>query len=147
MPKIVCPRHAGARPCGCALGNLYRYIEPAILLILKEEKRSYGYDLSEKLARLALTDATIERAALYRSLRLLEENGYVTSDWDVEGTGPARRVYGLTDEGRTRLREWTQVLRRTGQAMMAFSRRAGDADTPAQRRRTASPQARRKVDR
>jgi DNA-binding PadR family transcriptional regulator len=136
VPKIVCPRHAGAGPCGCALGNLYRYIEPSILLILKEEKRSYGYDLSEKLAGLALTDATIERAALYRTLRLLEENGYVISGWDVEGTGPARRVYTLTEQGRQRLREWTQVLRRTGQAMIAFSRRAGDISTP--RRRKAS---------
>lgn len=124
MPEFFCPRHPGAGACGCALGNLFRYIEPAILLILKEEKRSYGYDLADKLAALALTDAHIERAALYRTLRLLEENGYVTSGWETEGSGPARRVYTLTPQGRQRLSGWAQVLHRTGNAMIAFSRRA-----------------------
>lgn len=96
MPKFFCPRHAGSPPCSCSMGNLYRYIEPAVLLVLKEEQKSYGYDLAEKLTNFALTDARIERASLYRTLRVLEENGHVTSTWDVEGSGPARRVYALT---------------------------------------------------
>jgi PadR family transcriptional regulator PadR len=106
------------------MGNLYRYIEPVVLLILHEEKRSHGYDLAEKLNSFALTDARIERASLYRTLRGLEENGYVTSAWDVEGAGPARRVYALTENGRLRLQEWTQLLERMGSAMLAFSQRA-----------------------
>lgn len=106
------------------MGNLYRYIEPVVLLALQEEKKSYGYDLAEKLMGFALTDARIERASLYRTLRVLEENGHVTSAWDVEGAGPARRVYALTEKGRLHLQEWTQLLRRLGQAMIAFSQRA-----------------------
>jgi DNA-binding PadR family transcriptional regulator len=105
------------------MGNLYRYIEPVVLLVLKEERKSYGYDLAEKLTNFALTDARIERASLYRTLRVLEENGHVTSTWDVEGSGPARRVYALTKKGRLHLKEWAQLLRRTGQAMVAFSQR------------------------
>jgi DNA-binding PadR family transcriptional regulator len=105
------------------MGNLYRYIEPVVLLVLKEEKKSYGYDLAEKLTHYALTDAHIERASLYRTLRVLEENGHVTSTWDVEGSGPARRVYALTKKGRLHLREWAQLLRRMGQTMIAFSER------------------------
>ena len=104
-------------------GNLYRYIEPVVLLVLKEQKKSHGYDLAEKLTNVALTDARIERAALYRTLRVLEENGHVTSTWDVEGSGPARRVYAMTKKGRRHLQEWAQLLRRTGQAMVAFSER------------------------
>ena len=123
MPKFFCPRHPGSSPCSCSMGNLYRYIEPVVLLMLKEEKKSYGYDLAEKLTSLALTDAHIERASLYRTLRVLEENGDVTSTWDVEGSGPARRVYALTRKGRLHLQEWAQLLRRTGQAMIAFSER------------------------
>lgn len=51
------------------MGNLYRFVEPVVLLLLKRKGRSYGYDLSGDLEEYALTDAEIERAALYRTLR------------------------------------------------------------------------------
>lgn len=126
MPKFLCPRHAGSSPCSCSMGNLYRYIEPVVLLVLKEEKKSYGYDLAEKLTNFALTDARIERGSLYRTLRVLEENGHVRSTWDVEGSGPARRVYALTKKGHRHLQEWAQLLGRMGQAMVAFSDRVAE---------------------
>jgi DNA-binding PadR family transcriptional regulator len=59
------------------MGNLYRFVEPVVLLLLKKKGRSYGYDLSGDLQGRALTDAEIERAALYRTLRQLEMNGNV----------------------------------------------------------------------
>jgi poly-beta-hydroxybutyrate-responsive repressor len=107
------------------MGNLYRYIEPVVLLLLKERK-SYGYDLAERLMEFELTDARVDRASLYRTLRALEESGHVTSAWDVEGAGPARRVYSLTEKGQARLQEWTEVLHRMGRAMIAFSQRSRD---------------------
>jgi DNA-binding PadR family transcriptional regulator len=62
------------------MGNIYRFIEPVLPLMLQEKKHSYGYELFAALGEYALTDAQIERAALYRTLRTLEENGYVTSN-------------------------------------------------------------------
>lgn len=121
MPRGLCARHGRRHPCTCAMGNVYRFIEPVLLLMLKEKVRSYGYDLSEDLAKYALTDAQIERAALYRTLRTLEENGYVKSSWDVVGTGPARRVYSLTRDGHQHLREWAQIMERLGNAMKRFA--------------------------
>jgi PadR family transcriptional regulator PadR len=121
MPKAICPRHGGGHPCACAMGNVYRFIEPVLLLMLKEKKESYGYDLSAGLTEYALTDAEIERAALYRTLRRLEQNGYVTSAWESEHAGPARRIYSLTDVGHEHLREWGEVLERLGGAMLKFS--------------------------
>jgi poly-beta-hydroxybutyrate-responsive repressor len=103
------------------MGNIYRFIEPVLLLMLKEKKESYGYDLSAGLADYALTDAAIERAALYRTLRRLEQNGYVTSSWESEHAGPARRIYSLTEAGHEHLREWGEVLGRLGQAMQNFA--------------------------
>jgi PadR family transcriptional regulator PadR len=124
MPKAICPRHGSGHPCACAMGNVYRFIEPVLLLMLKEKKESYGYDLSAGLAEYALTDAEIERAALYRTLRRLEQNGYVTSAWESEHAGPARRIYSLTDAGQEHLREWGEVLERLGGAMLKFSAKA-----------------------
>lgn len=123
MPRFACPRHAGSRPCTCGMGNIYRYIEPVVLLLLKERK-SYGYDLADRLLEFELTDARVDRASLYRTLRALEESGHVSSAWDVEGAGPARRVYSLTEKGHARLQEWSEVLHRMGEAMIAFSQRS-----------------------
>jgi DNA-binding PadR family transcriptional regulator len=87
------------------MGNLYRFVEPVVLLLLKRKGRSYGYDLSADLQQHALTDAEIERGALYRTLRQLERNGNVKSAWDTEKAGPARRVYRLTAKGEQHLEE------------------------------------------
>jgi PadR family transcriptional regulator, regulatory protein PadR len=124
MPRATCPRHGPAHPCTCAMGKIYRFIEPVLLLILKAKGHSYGYELSESLTLYALTDAQIERAALYRTLRTLEVHGYVTSDWEAEKAGPARRVYKLTKQGHVHLREWAEVMARLGDDMKSFSKKA-----------------------
>jgi DNA-binding PadR family transcriptional regulator len=104
------------------MGNLYRFVEPVVLLLLKKKGNSYGYDLSVDLQTYALTDAEIERAALYRVLHQLEVNGNVTSAWDIVAGGPARRVYKLTAKGEEHLDEWTTVLDHVSKSMARFVR-------------------------
>jgi PadR family transcriptional regulator, regulatory protein PadR len=106
------------------MGNLYRFVEPVILLLLKKKGRSYGYDLSGDLQEHALTDAEIERAALYRTLRRLEMNGHVASAWETDRGGPARRVYRLTPKGERRLEEWAIVLEHVSKSMARFVKQA-----------------------
>ncbi len=102
------------------MGNLYRFVEPVLLFLLKKKGRAYGYELANDLRAHALTDAEIEVAALYRALRQLEVNGCVTSEWDVEGSGPARRVYTLTAHGEAHLEEWVTVLDHMSGSMQRF---------------------------
>lgn len=129
MPQVECRRHRHQYPCTCAMGHLYRFVEPVLLLILKEKKQSYGYDLSGELSRYSFTDSEIENAVLYRTLRRLEAHGYVTSHWDVDE--PWRRVYSLTKEGNKHLREWAQVLGKIASSMSRFARQADSAtETP-----------------
>ena len=116
-----CRQPGMGHPCTCAMGNVSRFIEPVVLRILKEKKKSYGYEIAECLTQYALTDATIEGAALYRTLRTLEANGYVSSTWD-DGDGPARRNYSLTRAGHTHLRDWAHLLEALGTEMIAFHR-------------------------
>jgi DNA-binding PadR family transcriptional regulator len=103
------------------MGNVSRFIEPVVLRILQEKRRSYGYEIAECLARYALTDATIESAALYRTLRTLEANGHVSSTWE-SGDGPARRNYSLTRSGHAHLLDWSILLESLGKAMVEFAR-------------------------
>ena len=120
MPQRICQRHGEEYPCTCAMGNLSRFVEPVVLLLLKQKGRSYGYDLSGDLQQHALTDAEIERAALYRTLRTLEKNGNVVSEWETDDSGPARRVYRLTPEGERHLDEWATVLEHVARSMARF---------------------------
>jgi DNA-binding PadR family transcriptional regulator len=125
-----CSRQTGAdRPCTCAMGNVSRFIEPVVLRILKEKQRSYGYEIAECLCEYALTDATIEGAALYRTLRTLEANGHVRSKWEA-GAGPARRSYALTPRGEEHLQDWNRLMKELGTAMIRFAQR-GEGHAPA----------------
>ena len=107
------------------MGNIYRFVEPVVLLVLKKKGRSYGYDLGNELEGYAITDAEIERAALYRTLRNLEKNGNVVSEWHTE-KGPARRVYKLTRKGEHHLTEWATVLDHVSKSMAKFVRQVNE---------------------
>lgn len=120
MSRTSCPQHGNERPCSCALGKLYRFVEPLVLYNLKKKGSAYGYELLGEINEHSLTDATIERGALYRTLRTLEVNGNVVSDWDVSGSGPARRQYKLTKDGEDHLEEWAEVMGNMAVAMSHF---------------------------
>ena len=70
----VCLRHPSGYPCTCAMGNVYRFVEPVVLYMLRENGATHGYQLAASLQQHALTDAEIEGAAMYRTLRRLEEH-------------------------------------------------------------------------
>lgn len=102
------------------MGKIYRFIEPTVLLLLAELGRAHGYELHGRLQDYALTESTVDRAALYRTLHTLEANGYVRSHWDAGEEAPARRTYALTDAGRLHLSEWASLLARLGGAIDQF---------------------------
>jgi poly-beta-hydroxybutyrate-responsive repressor len=85
-----------------------RFAEPALLLLLSE-RPTHGYELLDRLPAL-LGDERVDVGNLYRFLRALEEEGFVTSEWSAELPGPAKRTYVLTDEGRALLAAWTAAL-------------------------------------
>ena len=119
MPKGKCHRHKN-QSCSCAMGNLYRFVEPLILYLLKTKGSIHGYELIDALNHHALTDSVIEPGALYRNLRRLEVNGHVESAWDTTGSGPAKRLYVLTPKGEEHFREWVDVLSRLADSMHSF---------------------------
>jgi len=120
VPRKICARHGKNFPCSCGMGNLYRFVEPLVLLLLKKKGHAYGYDLCAEMQEHALTDTTIEKAALYRTLRQLETNGNVKSEWETNKAGPARRVYKITKQGERHLEEWAAVLEHLSKSMTRF---------------------------
>ena len=100
--------------------QLSRMIEPSVLYLLATGTASHGYQLAEQANQLGLAETIIEPAAVYRCLRALEADGCVISDWDTTGSGPARRVYRLTEIGWQRLSGWAAVIGQRVQALSNF---------------------------
>ena len=91
-------------------GGLPRnFLQPCLLLLVLEQP-GYGYDLVGRLKPLGIND---DAASVYRALRALEHDGAVTSSWRTSETGPARRVYNLTETGEAILRQWVAALEDT----------------------------------
>ena len=105
-----CRRH-GSAPCTCEMGNLYRFIEPILLVSLVRLGSAHGYQLAKEAERYRVTEAELDIGAVYRTLRRLEFQGYLTSAWNTDGIGAARRTYALTEAGRAHALEWVTILK------------------------------------
>jgi len=77
-------------------GTVQRFIEPCILLLLSRGT-SHGYGLLEDLEKHC--GEKVDIGNLYRTLRKMETNGWVKSEWGVNKTGRDRRVYTITKSG------------------------------------------------
>ena len=80
------------------------------MLLLLAENPAHGYDLMERLNRFGFENGA-DPAAVYRTLRKLEQDGFVASVWETAGSGPARRSYTLTADGFDLLEAWVVRLR------------------------------------
>jgi poly-beta-hydroxybutyrate-responsive repressor len=98
-----------------------RFVEPALLLLLSSGE-AHGYELAERLGEL-LPDERVDFGNLYRLLRALEEEGLVTSRWQADAPGPAKRAYAITNEGRSLLDAWAGALEHTKHTIGEFLRR------------------------
>lgn len=98
-----------------------RFVEPALLLAL-QAGRSHGYELAERLADVVGVES-VDYGNLYRLLRSLEQEGIVSSEWDDESEGHAKRQYQLTENGELLLEAWVDSLRHMDTRLAAFLRR------------------------
>ncbi len=94
---------SGGPPEEVSVGLPRNYLRPCLLLLLAEGT-SHGYELLEQVSALGLD--RVDPGGLYRSLRAMDEEGLVRSAWQPSASGPARRTYELTAEGR----EWLHAV-------------------------------------
>jgi PadR family transcriptional regulator PadR len=102
--------------------RIHRFLEPCLLLLLHCDE-GYGYELLEGLKQFGFEQNPVDLSTIYRFLRALEERGFVTSRWDTEGSGPARRLYQITEQGDRYLAWWVGDLRETDRVLHDFLRR------------------------
>jgi PadR family transcriptional regulator PadR len=99
--------------------RIHRFIEPCLLLLLHCAE-GHGYELVEGLKEFGFDQNPVDSSTVYRILRVLEERGFVTSHWDTDSSGPARRVYRLTEQGDRYLAWWVDDLRETDRVLHHF---------------------------
>lgn len=71
------------------------------VLALLEDKERYGVELVSRLG--AETALTTSEGTLYPLLSRLRRTGWVATTWQESPTGPPRRYYGLTSNGKAAL--------------------------------------------
>jgi len=96
--------------CACSGKSLARMLRPAVMGLLAAGA-AHGYQLAQRLGQMKMFDCQEpDHAGLYRVLKQMEDEGLLTSAWDLAETGPARRVFTITADGAACLGQWKKTL-------------------------------------
>ena len=97
--------------CPCYGSNLDKLIQPMILTILAQEDL-YGYRIVQRIAESPMCKGhKPDGTGVYRFLKAMEQRGSVESSWSLADSGPAKRIYHITDEGKECLSHWIDTLK------------------------------------
>ncbi|MEJ2719959.1 MAG: PadR family transcriptional regulator [bacterium] len=73
----------------------------------------YGYQIVKHIEETYHNIPMMKHGALYPVLRSLEGSGLLASRVEPSVSGPPRRYYSITDEGRDTLRRWSEIWNET----------------------------------
>lgn len=92
-----------------------RAVLPYVVLTLLRQQHAHGYALIEQMAARGL--GSFKGGTIYPLLQRLEDQGLVGYQWEHPGSGPARKVFFLTDEG---TEQCDQLARRWAEFSLAI---------------------------
>lgn len=91
--------------------QLLKGILDGCVLAIIEKESVYGYTLSQRLHKYGLTE--ISEGTIYPVLLRLQKNGFITGEMRPSETGPNRKYYVLTNEGKDELnnirKQWAKM--------------------------------------
>lgn len=88
------------------------FLQPCILVQLKKQD-CHGYELLKGLQDFVDDAREHDPSIIYRLMRDMEDNDYVTSYEGEVSNGPPRKMYSITEEGKSILQRWVVDLQRT----------------------------------
>ncbi len=93
-------------------GELKKGSTPTLILAVLSGGPRHGYAIAREIERRSADALKVGEGALYPALRALEREGMVESAWETQPSGPARRIYTLTEAGQAKLaaslKSWTR---------------------------------------
>jgi PadR family transcriptional regulator PadR len=99
-------------------------------VLAETDEDLYGYDIAKRLQRVRDGEALFKEGTIYPVLRSLAASGWLSSRIVPSYSGPPRRYYRITDEGRAVLARWRSVWRDTRDFVDQFTGPASP-ETPA----------------
>lgn len=78
-------------------------------VLSQSENPMYGYQIAKLLDDNRQDALAMKQGALYPVLRSLEKNGLLSSNVEPSVSGPPRRYYTITGDGRETLTLWTEI--------------------------------------
>jgi PadR family transcriptional regulator, regulatory protein PadR len=92
-------------------GGLVALVLLAVLAASTEDL--YGYEIAKRLQKANEGEALFKEGTVYPVLRALSAAGLLTSRIVPSYSGPPRRYYRITEEGRLMLEQYRRVWRQT----------------------------------
>lgn len=87
------------------------------LVLLATMKHSmdqlYGYQIAKQLESESVEVPMVKQGALYPVLRSLENSGLLESQVEPSVSGPPRKYYQITEDGKDTLVRWTEIWGKT----------------------------------
>ena len=90
---------------------------PGLILAVLESGDSHGYAIAREIERRSEGALPFKEGTLYSALHALENKGWIEANWDTSGSGPARKVYALTENGRGELKRRRSIWAKFSQAI------------------------------
>lgn len=84
-------------------------LKTIVLKLLADNKRMYGYEITQKVKELTLDKIQITEGALYPTLHALEDDGLVTTESEFIGKR-VRKYYTLSTSGKAKTKEKVNEL-------------------------------------
>lgn len=91
--------------------DLTRNDIPTLVLAVLAQGSCHGYAIAREVERRSNDILRLKEGSLYPALRGLEQDGFIEGSWEVQPSGPARKVYRITASGHAELSKRKQEWR------------------------------------
>jgi len=86
-----------------------RWLQFLILRVICE-KPSCGYDIIKGVEAISNGRHKVKSGTMYTTLRRMEQEELLDSEWTEGEAGPDKRVYKITRKGETLLKSWLEMV-------------------------------------
>ena len=88
-----------------------------LMLAVLADGPQHGYVIAREIERRSKDVLRFGEGALYPALRSLESEGYIRGNWETPPSGPARRVYTITESGQAKLAQQVRAWQTFAEAV------------------------------
>ncbi len=96
------------KKCKCGYPEK-RWLQFLILRVVCE-KQTYGYDLINSIEELSQGRHKIKSGTMYTTLKRMEQENLLKSEWKESKSGPDSREYKITKKGKKFLKTWLEMV-------------------------------------